>query len=150
MRVLSRIVFALLLLVLSASVQALDKGFVNIKNAQGKNVRVDVEFARTNAERSFGLMKRESLGEYSGMLFVFPEEQYLTFWMKDVSFPLSIAYADSKGRILQIMDMKENNDRLTYPSMYPVKYALEVNRGFFAKHDIREGCMIDAGSWLKK
>ena len=85
-----------------------------------------------------------------GMLFIFPREQYLNFWMKNVSFPLSIAYIDSTGKILQITAMKENNDVLTYPSKNSARYALEVNKGFFEKNHIAEGCFIDINSFGRK
>lgn len=123
---------------------------ISVKNSSGSIVKIKVEVAQNNAERTRGLMDRSALEADSGMLFIFPREQYLNFWMKNVSFPLSIAYIDSSGKIIQITDMKENNDVLTYPSRNPAKYALEVNKGFFEKKQIIEGCFVDITSFGRK
>ena len=124
----------------------MEKRIISVRNSAGAIIKIQVEIAQNNAERTRGLMDRSALDSGSGMLFIFPREQYLNFWMKNVSFPLSIAYIDSTGKILQITDMKENNDVLTYPSRNPARYALEVNKGFFEKNQIVEGCFVDIRS----
>ncbi|HOF32844.1 MAG TPA: DUF192 domain-containing protein [Spirochaetota bacterium] len=128
----------------------MEKRIISVRNSSGAVIKIQVEIAQNNAERTRGLMGRSGLDSGSGMLFIFPREQYLNFWMKNVSFPLSIAYIDSKGKILQITDMKENNDVLTYPSRNPARYALEVNKGFFEKNQIVEGCFVDIRSYGNK
>ena len=128
----------------------MESRIISVKNSSGSIVKIKVEVAQNNAERTRGLMDRSALEADSGMLFIFPREQYLNFWMKNVSFPLSIAYIDSSGKIIQITDMKENNDVLTYPSRNPAKYALEVNKGFFEKKQIIEGCFVDITSFGRK
>jgi uncharacterized protein len=113
---------------------------VVIDASGGKKVRVRVEIADDNSERERGLMYRTALGENRGMLFVYPHEQVLTFWMKNTLIPLSIAYIDSKGRITDILDMKPLDDKPPhYVSSQPVQYALEVNQGFFDKRGVKVG-----------
>ncbi len=113
---------------------------VVIDASGGKKVRVRVEIADEPWERARGLMYRTALGKDRGMLFVYPEERELSFWMKNTLIPLSIAYIDSEGRITDILDMKPLDDRPpNYVSSEPVRYALEVNQGFFDKNDVNVG-----------
>ena len=106
----------------------------------GKKVEVRVEVADNIFERARGLMYRTALGVNRGMLFVYPEEQRLSFWMKNTLIPLSIAYIDSKRRIVDIQDMKPLDDEPpSYVSADPAQYALEVNRGFFEERGVKVG-----------
>jgi uncharacterized membrane protein (UPF0127 family) len=113
-----------------------------IVNSAGAPVHLRAEIADTEALRLTGLMRRSTLGTDDGMLFVFDREQVLNFWMKDTSLPLSIAYIGKDGVILDILDMKPFDISVTYPSSRPARYALEMNRGWFRKNDIREGCRL--------
>ncbi|HXK24905.1 MAG TPA: DUF192 domain-containing protein [Myxococcota bacterium] len=97
-----------------------------------------VEVAATSASRGRGLMFRSELPEDRGMLFVFPEEKVLEFWMRNTDIPLSIAFADASGRIVQIADMEPRSEALV-SSGAPARYALEVNRGWYAKHGVGRG-----------
>ena len=113
---------------------------VVIDGSGGKKVEVRVEVADDPFERTRGLMYRKALGEDRGMLFVFPREQPLTFWMKNTLIPLSIAYIDSRGRLTDILDMKALDDEPPhYVSSEPVQYALEVNQGFFKERGVKVG-----------
>lgn len=113
---------------------------VVIDASGGKKVGVRVEIADGPFEQARGLMYRTALGEDRGMLFVFADERELSFWMRNTSIPLSIAYIDSKGRITDILDMKPFDDRSPhYVSSEPVKYALEVNKGFFKERGVKVG-----------
>ena len=102
------------------------------------NQRMTVEVAATPASRSRGLMFRSELAEDQGMLFVFPEEKVLEFWMRNTDIPLSIAFADASGRIVRIADMEPRSEALV-SSGEPARYALEVNRGWYAKHAVGSG-----------
>ncbi len=95
-----------------------------------------VEVVNTPADRARGLMYRKSMGENEGMLFVFSEPDYLSFWMKNTLIPLSIAYFNRDKRITDIHDMKPNQTKELYHSSEKVLYALEVNQGWFAKRNI--------------
>jgi len=113
---------------------------VTIDASRGKEVEVRVEVADTEPERELGLMGRTALGEDRGILFVFDEEQELSFWMKDTLIPLSVAFMDSEGRIVDIQDMKPLDEDPPYTvSAEPAQYALEVNKGFFEERGIKVG-----------
>ena len=102
------------------------------------NQRLDVEVAATPASRGRGLMFRKELPADRGMLFVFPEERVLEFWMRNTEIPLSIAFADASGRIVRIADMEPRSEEIV-SSGAPARYALEVNRGWFAAHGVSGG-----------
>ncbi len=101
-----------------------------------------VEIADTPESRQQGLMFREELGEDEGMLFVFPDSRIRSFWMKDTSLPLSIAYISARGRILEIRSMVPYSEE-PVRSRFPAKYALEVNRNRFSEVGVSEGDDID-------
>ena len=90
---------------------------------------ITVEIADNNAERSCGLMHRETMPANHGMLFIFDDERPLEFWMKNTILPLSIAYMSEDGTIVSIQQMKPRQTEETYPSDVPAKYALEMNPG---------------------
>jgi uncharacterized protein len=113
---------------------------VTIESSNGDKVEVRVEIADDDAERAQGLMGRTALGDDRGMLFVFDEEQQLSFWMRNTLIPLSIAFMDSEGRIVDIQDMKPlDDDPPHYVSAEPARYALEVNQGFFEERGVEVG-----------
>ncbi len=113
---------------------------VTIHASSGEKVKVGVEIADDASERALGLMYRTALAEDHGMLFVFPSEDKLSFWMKDTLIPLSIAFIDSEGRIVDLQDMKPlDDDPPSYVSAKPARYALEVNQGFFEERSIEVG-----------
>lgn len=115
-----------------------------------KEQKLTVELASTTKERTYGLMFREGLAENRGMLFIYKSDQYLNFWMKNVSFPLSIAYIDSNGIIRDIQYMQPEDESRTYPSAVPVRYALEVNLGYFKKHNISVGDKVHLDGCIGK
>lgn len=99
---------------------------------------IRVEVADDEAERKRGLMHRDSLPEDRGMLFVYPEERTLSFWMRNTNIPLDIAFLDRRGTIVDIQSMDAQTDRL-YESRQPAMYALEMNRGWFGDHGVEVG-----------
>jgi uncharacterized membrane protein (UPF0127 family) len=111
---------------------------VTIDASGGEKVKVKVEIADTLTEQQRGLMERTKLAEDAGMLFVFGREQQLSFFMKDTLIPLSVAYINENGRIVDIQDM-EPLDETPHPSAEPARYALEVNQGFFRDHGVKVG-----------
>jgi uncharacterized membrane protein (UPF0127 family) len=100
-----------------------------------------VQLAEDEDQREIGLMGRESLPDDAGMLFVFEEEIQGAFWMKDTLIPLSIAYIDADGVIVDMHDMQpcEADPCDVYPSDAPYVQALEVNLGAFEDMGIAEG-----------
>jgi uncharacterized protein len=107
-----------------------------------KNHKLKVEVAATGETRTIGLMNRFSLAPDSGMLFVFPRSEQLGFWMRNTFIPLSIAYVDSKGVILNIADMKPK-DESTHPSRGPAMFAIEMKQGWFKDKGIVAGDKVD-------
>ncbi|HOO72730.1 MAG TPA: DUF192 domain-containing protein [Spirochaetota bacterium] len=123
---------------------------LHIINSENKKVSVTVERANTESLRRKGLMFRTGLEENSGMLFIFPDEDYRTFWMKNTSIPLSIAYINRRGVITRILDMKPLDTSIVYPSNEPVPFALEVPMGWFSRNGIRAGCSVMFNGCLGK
>lgn len=103
--------------------------------------KITVEVADEPQERSLGLMYRDSLDADTGMLFVYPDEAERSFWMRNTRVPLSIAYIDAKGRIVHIADLAPLDER-SVPSLAPAKYALEMNKGWFAAHGVQVGSTV--------
>lgn len=142
-------VWPLRLLALALLVQAQPKfSTQEIKLGSHKLI---VEMARTESERSQGLMFRNKL-DGKGMLFVFEREQILSFWMKNTYVPLSIAFINAAGKIVDIQDMAATKPEFvgnppSYLSLRPAQYALEVEQGWFAKNGISVGMLIDVKGW---
>jgi uncharacterized membrane protein (UPF0127 family) len=103
---------------------------------------LQVEIADEPAERETGLMFRTELDEDRGMLFIYEEEQTLSFWMRNTYIPLSIAYVAADGTIVNILDM-EPFDETTHPSSGPAQYAIEANQGWFAQNGVDAGQKVD-------
>jgi len=98
--------------------------------------------ATTPRERARGLMYDEHMAPDEGMLFEYPSERHLSFWMKNTKIPLSIAFINSKGIIQEIRDMQPFGlDSIR--SAKPAQWALEVNRGWFDKHGVKVGDKIN-------
>ncbi|MDP8952996.1 MAG: DUF192 domain-containing protein [Actinomycetota bacterium] len=114
-----------------------------IINSAGERVVVRVEIADSPAEQTRGLMERTELAEDAGMLFVFDREQQAPFTMKNTLIPLSIAFIDAGGRIVDILDMQPLDETTRYSSAEPYQYALEVNQGFFEARGIEVGNVLE-------
>jgi hypothetical protein len=102
---------------------------------------VQVEIANTPFLRNRGLMFRESLPRDRGMLFSFPDEEVQSFWMKNTLMPLSIAFIDRDGVIVNIEKMRPH-DLNNVSSACDVPYALEMNEGWFDTMGINPGCKV--------
>ena len=139
MKVMAILIIAVFLVI---PVSGKDTYRLMIINAAGRHVTINVEIANTEPLRMKGLMDRTSMERDSGMLFVFDREQNLNFWMKNTYIPLSIAYIGKTGVINEIRDMKPLDTSVTYPSAAPALFALEMNRGWFERNNIRKGCKM--------
>lgn len=103
---------------------------------------LDVEIANTEASRRQGLMFRKELPDGKGMLFIHDGSQTLSYWMKNTSIPLSIAFFDENSILLNIEEMppyKDDASLQSFKSIAPARYALEVPQGWFERHNIRPG-----------
>ena len=113
-----------------------------------KDKKIEVEIAVTPAEQQRGLMFRDHLDADKGMLFIFDEEQVLSFWMKNTRINLSIAYIGANKKIIDIQDMKarsqlETSEPVVYPSKGRAQFALEMNQGWYKKNGIKIGDSVD-------
>ena len=120
---------------------ALDRNTVEIASKSGVHVFA-VEMADTEAAREKGLMYRKSLPPGQGMLFDFHSDQPVRFWMKNTYIPLSIAFVDASGHILNIEDMRPQ-DESTHWSRGPALYAIEMRKGWFADKGIAAGDRVE-------
>ena len=130
------------ILFFSCSNSKLSKTTLTITKEDGKTLPVKVEIAKTPQERNFGFMERKNIPEGTGMIFIFENDQILSFWMKNTPHPLSIAYIDSKGKIRNIYDMTPYS-LSPIVSTCSVRYALEVPQGWFHKNDVKIGDSVD-------
>lgn len=111
---------------------------VSFTTTSGEAISLSVEVADTPEKRSQGLMGRETLPEDAGMLFTWPDDTESGFWMKDTVIPLSIAFIDAEGKIINIQDMQPLDETLHH-SPEPYRYALEAAQGWFAENGIAVG-----------
>ena len=102
---------------------------------------IRAEVANTYDTRATGLMFRKSLAPNEGMLFVFPEAEMECMWMKNTLIPLSVAFIDASGTIVSISEMQPQTET-THCAARPAKYALEMNRGWFASKGLKAGAVI--------
>jgi uncharacterized protein len=106
------------------------------------NATILVELARSAAEQETGLMHRKELADGHGMLFIYPDDRRLSFWMKNTLVPLSIAYMGSDGAIKEIHDMEPLSLAPVESSRY-ARFALEAPRGWFGRVGLRVGDRFD-------
>jgi uncharacterized protein len=102
---------------------------------------ISAEVADNMRTRSDGLMMRNKMATNQGMLFVFERPESHCFWMRNTLLPLSIAFIDDSGVIVNIADMKPQSDD-SHCSKKPVRYALEMNQGWFASKGIKVDSVI--------
>jgi len=105
-----------------------------------KNI-IKAEVASTPASQQLGLMYRKSMPEQSGMLFVFEQKAGHCFWMKNTLLPLSIAFIDDDGKIVNIEEMKPQSEANHCP-LKPIRYALEMNSNWFEKRQLGAGKLV--------
>lgn len=103
--------------------------------------RIKAEVADSPTERSRGLMLRKSLQVNSGMLFVFEAPAQHCFWMKNTLIPLSIAFLDEDGTIVTLAEMQPHDETSNCPAK-PVRYALEMEQGWFKTKGLKSGDRI--------
>ena len=134
---------AALLATMSASAQPADgkPQSLPVTNLKVGPHPVAAEVASTPEQRTIGLMYRFSLPADHGMQFVFPEPQLLAFWMRNTYIPLSIAFIDAEGRILNVEEMPPRSDA-THPSRGDALYALEMRKGWFAERGVGPGARV--------
>lgn len=107
-----------------------------------QSTAIKVELAQTEEQRTKGLMFRKKLNKNSGMLFDFGAFAKVCMWMKNTYIPLSVAFIDEDGVIVNIEDMAPLTTT-SHCSAGWVRYALEMNQGWFAAKKIKQGSKIE-------
>jgi hypothetical protein len=130
--------FVLLLALLAASARAQQLPMMEL--TAGIH-RIEAEVAANNATRMQGLMNRKAMATQRGMLFVFDRDAQHCMWMKNTFLPLSVAFIDATGKILNIEDMQPHSED-NHCAAQPARYALEMNVGWFAQRGIKRGDRI--------
>jgi uncharacterized membrane protein (UPF0127 family) len=135
-----RIALGLLLFALPALAQETAQPPLPTITLKAENGRViTVEVADESHERTAGLMFREKLAPDSGMLFVMPRPDRAGFWMKNTPLPLSIAFLNSAGVILEIHDLQPHSEKTVQSTFPTIAYALEMEQGWFARAGVNPG-----------
>ena len=104
--------------------------------------RIDAEVAADQGNRMQGLMHRRVLLPQQGMLFVFTEANRHCMWMRNTLIPLSVAFVDEQGSIVNIEDMEPQTEN-NHCAARPARYALEMNKGWFAQKGLKAGAKLN-------
>lgn len=139
--------FSLLLAATSTFAQDRQDRLPTIQLTAGIHV-IQAEVAKTSLQRSIGLMNRPTMGTNEGMLFVFEVPGQQCFWMKNTLLPLSIAFLADDGTVVNIEDMKPQTLD-SHCSQREVRYALEMNQGWFARRGIKPGAKLSGGPFSR-
>ena len=111
--------------------------------------QIDAQVARTPEQRATGLMHRPDMPTFEGMLFVFEQPSVLCFWMKNTLIPLTAAFIADDGTVVNLVDMQPQTTN-SHCAAQPVRYALEVNQGWFAKRGLKAGSKISGGPFAQR
>src|SRR3989344_6938509 len=134
-----------LLLFLAACTQNNEKNTSQVLIDNGERIiAINVQIADDTDERARGLMFVENLDENEGMLFIFEDESYQNFWMKNTLIPLDMIFIDDGLKIVDIKNAVpcKNEPCAIYASKKPARYVLEANSGFAGKNSIADGNSI--------
>ena len=104
--------------------------------------RIEAEVAATDQNRQVGLMNRRVMPPQRGMLFVFTHDNTHCMWMRNTLIPLSVAFMDGEGTIINIEDMQPQTEN-NHCARRPARYALEMNLGWFAQRGIKAGMKLN-------
>ncbi len=96
------------------------------------------EVAKTPQQQQIGMMMRTSMAQHEGMLFVFDGLEPRCFWMRNTLLPLAAAFVADDGTIVNVVEMQPRSDD-SHCSSKPVRFVLEMNQGWFARHGLKAG-----------
>jgi uncharacterized membrane protein (UPF0127 family) len=141
-KILAPLTASTLLLFATGSAGAQNVRFGSTQLAAGMHL-IKAEVAADEAAREQGLMFRETMANNAGMVFVFDQPGSQCMWMKNTLLPLSVAFIDAEGKIVNIEDMQPQTlDSHCSLKAVPVKYALEMNLGWFKQKNVKPGTVI--------
>ena len=132
---------AIALLAACAFAQEPQMNLPRVKLNAGMHV-IDAQVAGSTDQRMTGLMHRKEMPQHEGMLFVFEVPSQQCFWMKNTLLPLSVAFVADDGTIVNIDEMQAQTLE-SHCSTKPVRYVLEMNKGWFAKRGIKAGAKLE-------
>ena len=110
---------------------------------------LDVQLAQTPEQRQIGLMWRKEMPQHEGMLFVFEQATIQCFWMRNTLIPLTAAFVEDDGTIVNLADMQPQKED-SHCSSKPVRFVLEMNQGWFAKRQIKPGFKLGGTVFSKR
>jgi uncharacterized membrane protein (UPF0127 family) len=137
--ILTQVAATVAFLMAGASASAQEK-FPVIPLSAGMYV-IQAEVAATEAQRELGLMHREKMAPNAGMVFLFGQPAQVCMWMKNTRLPLSVAFIDAAGKIINIEDMQPETTN-SHCAQRPAMYALEMNKGWFQQKHIKSGTVV--------
>jgi len=123
--------------VLAAGIAAAQQAMPRAELGAGM-FRIEAEVAHTFQNRQIGLMNRQTMPQHQGMVFVFPEDARHCMWMKNTYLPLSVAFLDTQGKVINIEDMQPQTED-NHCAAAPARFALEMNFGWFRERGIKPG-----------
>ena len=103
--------------------------------------RIEAEVAASDQNRQVGLMNRQAMPQQHGMLFVFTQPNTHCMWMRNTLIPLSVAFIDEEGYVINIEDMQPQTED-NHCARKPARFALEMNLGWFAQRGIKPGVRL--------
>lgn len=135
-----RVAAALLALLLHSAPVEAQPALQTVRLSAGIHL-ITAELAADDPKRQRGLMFREALAANHGMLFVFDSKSIQCMWMRNTLIPLSVAFLEDDGRIVNIEDMQPRTEQ-SHCARAPVRYALEMSQGWFAQRGLKPGATI--------
>ena len=111
--------------------------------------RIDAQVAQAPHERQIGLMHRAEMPQHEGMLFIFEQPAQQCFWMKNTLLPLTAAFVEDDGTVVNLADMQPQTLD-SHCSARPVRYVLEMNKGWFAQRGIKAGFKLSGAPFKRK
>ena len=122
--------------------QGLAQGSLPVLELSAGMYRIEAEVAANDQHRQVGLMNRKAMAGHQGMLFVFDQENTHCMWMRNTLLPLSVAFMDASGTIINIEDMQPQTED-NHCARRPARFALEMNLGWFAQRGIKPGTKLN-------
>ena len=126
---------------LAMSAAALAQNAMPVMELNAGFHRIEAEVAANDQNRQVGLMKRQAMPVQHGMLFVFNQENTHCMWMRNTLLPLSVAFMDAEGKIINIEDMQPQTED-NHCARRAARYALEMNLGWFTQRGIKPGVKL--------
>ena len=111
--------------------------------AEPVRMQLAVEQSNDNREMAHGLMGRRDLAEDQGMIFIFQNTRQMTFWMRNTPTPLDIGFFTRDGVLTEVRQMFPFDETTVFSARADIQYALEMNQGWFARHNLKSDAQLD-------